>query len=101
MSNFARFVRPGFFRIDATENPQPDVFITAFKGGSKIVIVVVNNGSLLIKQKFVLQNGTAAKFASYVTSGTKNCNRERDIAVSNGSFTVTLDGSSITTFVSD
>lgn len=101
MSQFARFVRPGFFRIDATENPQPYVYVTAFKDGSKIVIVVVNDNSSSVEQAFVLQNGTAAKFTPYVTSETKDCNQENDIAVSNGSFTVTLDGSSITTFVSD
>jgi glucuronoarabinoxylan endo-1,4-beta-xylanase len=101
MSQFARFVRPGFFRIDATENPQQNVFITAFKNNSKIVIVVVNNGLSSVEQTFVLQNGTAAKFTPYVTSETKNCSQESDIAVTNGRFTVTLNGSCITTFVSD
>jgi glucuronoarabinoxylan endo-1,4-beta-xylanase len=101
MSNFARFIRPGFYRIDATSNPQANVFITAFKNGSKIVIVVVNNGSSSVEQTFILQNGTAAKFTPYVTSETKNCNHESDIAMSNGSFIVTLEASSITTFVSD
>ena len=101
MSNFARFVRPGFFRIDATKHPQPNVFITAFKEGTKIVIVVLNSNPSSIKQTFVLKNGSATKFTPYVTSEAKNCNQESDIVVSNGSFTVTLEGSSITTFVSD
>jgi len=101
MSQFARFVRPGFFRIDATVNPQSDVFITAYKDNSKIVIVVVNSGLSSIEQTFILQNGTAVQFTPYVTSETKNCIRESDIQVSNGLFTAVLDGESITTFVSD
>ena len=101
MSNFARFVRPGFFRIDATENPQENVFITAYKDDSKIVIVVVNNNLSSVEQTFELENGTTGKFIPYVTSETKNCKQESDITVSNGIFASTLDGSSITTFVSD
>ena len=101
MSQFARFVRPGFFRIGTTENPQTNVFITAYKDYSKIVIVAVNNRSSSVEQTFILQNGTTGKFTPYVTSEIKNCSQESDIVVSNGSFTFTLEGASITTFVSD
>lgn len=100
MSQFARFVRPGFFRVDVTENPQSNVFVTAFKDSAKIVIVALNGSSSSTEQMFILQNGTAEKFIPYVTSKTKNCIQESDITVSNGSFTATLDGASITTFVS-
>jgi glucuronoarabinoxylan endo-1,4-beta-xylanase len=101
MSQFSRFVRPGFFRIGATENPQATVFITAYKNGSKIVIVAVNTSSSPVEQTFVLQNGTTGKITPYVTSETMNCNQESDCTVSNGSFTVILDGASLTTFVLD
>jgi glucuronoarabinoxylan endo-1,4-beta-xylanase len=101
MSQFARFVRPGFFRVNATENPQPYVFITAFKDSPKIVIVAMNSSSSPVAQTFVLQSGTAVRFTPYVTSETKNCIQESDISVSNGSFTAILNGASITTFVSD
>ena len=101
MSQFARFVRPGFFRISATENPQQNIFITAFKDNSKIVIVVVNNCSLSLEQTFVLQNGTVTSVTPYVTSESKNCLQGNNITVGNDSFTATLDASSITTFVSD
>ncbi len=101
MSQFARFVRPGFFRIGAAEHPQANVFISAYKDGSKIIIVAVNNSASSVEQTFVLQNGIAGKFTPYVTSETENCSKKSDIAVSNSSFTVSLDGASITTFVSD
>jgi len=101
MSQFARFVRPGYLRISSTENPHQDVFITAFKGNSKTVIIVVNYSLLPIEQKFELQNGTVTSVIPYVTSESKNCLQGNNITVSNGSFTATLDASSITTFVSN
>ncbi len=100
MSQYARFVRPGFNRVYATLSPGPTAYVTAYKQGTKVVIVVVNMGSSSLAMTFSLQNGTAGVFASYVTSGTKNCLEGNDVVVYNGSFTYTLDASSVTTFVS-
>ena len=101
MSQFSRFIRPGFTRIEATANPQTGVYITAYKFDSKVVIVVVNNNSNSVDQSFNLLNGSVAKFTAHVTSQTKNCNLGSDIMVSNGNFTTTIDGSSVTTLVSN
>ena len=101
MSQFARFVRPGFFRIDATRNPQTGVYITAYKDSSKIIIIALNNSSLSKEQTFTLQGGSVSKFTPYITSVTKNCIQEDDITVSGNSFTVNLDPSTITTFISE
>jgi glucuronoarabinoxylan endo-1,4-beta-xylanase len=103
MSQYARFVRPGFFRVDATANPQADVYVTAYKDSSKIVIVAINNSSSTVEQTFTLQKQagvSAAVFIPYVTSETKNCVQQSSIAVKDNSLTVVLDASSITTFVS-
>ena len=101
MSQFARFVRPGFFRIAATENPQRGIYVTAFKSGIRIVIVVINENGNSIDQKFSIENGTVSSFTPYVTSETKNCIRESDITVSKSSYIATLEEWSITTFVSN
>lgn len=100
MSQYARFVRPGFYRASATANPQANVDVTAYKNGSKVVIVVLNSGSS-ISQTFTIQNGTVSTFTPYGTSSSKNCAQGSDITVSNGIFTATLDSSSVTTFVSN
>ena len=100
ISQFARFIRPGFTRVSATDNPQTDVYVSAYKSGTKMVIVAINHASPAIEQTFTIQNGTVAAFTLYVTSRTKNCLQEGDITVSNSSFTATLDGESVTTFVS-
>lgn len=100
MSQYARFIRSEYIRVDATANPQTDVYVTAYKNDSKVVIVVVNNGSS-ISQSFSLKNGSVNRMTPYVTSNSKNCVQENDITVSNGKFTSSLDSFSVTTFVSD
>ena len=100
MSQYARFVRPGFTRVGTTDNPQTDVYVSAYKNGTKVVIVAINYGSPSIEQTITIQHGTVIAFTRYVTSSTKNCLQESDITVSKGSFTVALDGGSVTTFAS-
>ncbi len=100
MSQYARFVRPGFYRVSANAIPQARVFVSAFKNGSRTVIVAINDAAS-VNQTFVIWNGSATNFTPYVTSISKNCLQESDITVSNGSFTATLDSSSVTTFVSN
>lgn len=102
MSQFARFIRPGYFRVECTRIPQRDVYLSAFKDSlsSKLVIVAINTASSEKTQTFTFENASAEKFISYVTSNTKNCVQEDDYSALEGSFTVTLEPSSITTFVS-
>ncbi len=101
MSQFAKFIRPGFHRISATANPQSNVFLTAYKNGSKVVMVALNTGLTSMGQEFSIPNVAASSFTPYVTSASKNCIQGNNIPVSNGRFTATLDSSSVTTFVSN
>jgi glucuronoarabinoxylan endo-1,4-beta-xylanase len=101
MSHYARFVRPGFYKVSTTENPQSNVDVTAYKNGDKAVIIVLNRNSSSISQTFIIQNGAATAFTPFVTSSSQNCTQRNDILISSGSFTATLDASSVTTFVSN
>jgi Secretion system C-terminal sorting domain len=101
MSQYSKFIRPGFVRVGATSSPQTGVYLTAYKKGSQIVVVVVNNSSSSVAQTFTIPGGTASYFTPYVTSTTKNFNKESNIVTSGNSFNATLDASSVTTFVSD
>lgn len=103
MSQYARFVRPGDVRIEATEIPRTGVYVTAYKGDSKLVIVAVNQRSSAVEQTFRVQNlgdGTAV-FTPHVTSETKNCVQESAVELSGGGFTALLDAESVITFVAD
>lgn len=101
MSQYARFVRPGYYRVFATENPQPNLYMTAYTGGGKTVIVVVNMNSNATMQPIVLDNSGATSFTPYVTSQTKDCQQESTVTVKNGKLIANLDASSVTTFVSN
>jgi glucuronoarabinoxylan endo-1,4-beta-xylanase len=101
MSQYAKFVRPGFYRVSATSSPLSNLYVTAYKDGTKAVIVVLNMGSVSLTLPFSLQGGTAGSFTPYVTSNTKNCVKGSDVSVSGNTFTATLEPSSVTTFVSN
>jgi glucuronoarabinoxylan endo-1,4-beta-xylanase len=100
MSQFARFVRPGYSRVTATANPQSLVDVSAYKSGSTVVIVAVNRNSFAVNQAFAFANGTVSAFTPYTTSAAKDCRQESSVAAANGRLSVTLEASSITTFVS-
>jgi len=100
MSQFSRFIRPGYYRVQATENPQKQVYLSAYKDGSQVVIVAINAGSKSVEQTFVLNGGAVSAFTPFVTSSQKNCFQGSDVSVADGSFAATLEASSVTTFVS-
>jgi glucuronoarabinoxylan endo-1,4-beta-xylanase len=99
MSQYTRFIRPGFVKVNATANPQTNVYVTSYKSGTKVVIVAVNYYPPAVAQTFVIRDGTVTAFTPYVTSEAKNCVRGETVTVSGGSFTASLDAESVTTFV--
>jgi glucuronoarabinoxylan endo-1,4-beta-xylanase len=105
MSQFARFIRPGYHRVASSVYPSiSNVEVTAYKdsSSSKVVIVAINPGSTQTESVVKVQNLTqASSFTPYVTSTTKNAEQGNSITVTNGAFTAVLEPSSITTFVSN
>jgi glucuronoarabinoxylan endo-1,4-beta-xylanase len=102
MSQFARFIRPGYLRVQCDDNPQSDVFVSAYRDStsSKVIIVAMNTSSQAKNQTFTFKNGIVEIVRPFITSETKNCSREGYILVTNDSLNVTLERESITTFVS-
>ncbi|HEY9167562.1 MAG TPA: FlgD immunoglobulin-like domain containing protein [Candidatus Kryptonia bacterium] len=101
MSQYSKFVRPGSYRVAATANPLPGVYLTAYKNGSKVVVVVISTNSSSSRLTFDVEGGSASSFTPYVTSTTKNCAQGISIPVTGGGFAASLDASSVTTFVSN
>ncbi len=100
MAHFSKFVRPGHVRVNATSNPASNVYTSAYKGsGSQIVIVAINKGTSSVSQRFVLGSSTSSSVSSWLTDSGRNLASQSAISVSNGSFTGTLPGQSVTTFV--
>ncbi|HEU4387398.1 MAG TPA: glycoside hydrolase family 30 beta sandwich domain-containing protein [Blastocatellia bacterium] len=101
MAQFARWIRPGYVRVGATYNPSTNVFVCAFKSGSLVRIVAVNTGTSSVNQTFSISGGTVpATFQRYRTSGSEDLATLGTINTSGGSFTASLPGQSITSFVS-
>jgi glucuronoarabinoxylan endo-1,4-beta-xylanase len=103
MSHFSRFIRPGYERVYTRPILRSTVSVSAYRDDFRLVIVAVNTGSSPREQKFIIPDrpGAGAIITPYVTTKTKNVSRESDIVMLDGSFTVTLEESSITTFVAE
>ncbi|CQR57380.1 glycoside hydrolase [Paenibacillus riograndensis] len=99
MAQFSKFIRPGYVRVDATKNPNTNVYTSAYKGDNKVVIVAINRGTSAVSQNFVLQNGTASSVSTWITDASRKVAASASINVSNNSFTAQLPAQSVTTFV--
>jgi len=103
MSNFARFIRPGYYKIKSDYNPQKNVYSSAYidSSTSKLVIIAINTSSSPVQQTFNIFNNTVTAFIPYVTSSVKNCRQENEVTISGSTLTYTIEASSITTFVGE
>jgi glucuronoarabinoxylan endo-1,4-beta-xylanase len=103
MSNFSKFIRPGFKRIDADKSPQTDIFVSAYSGEGKTVVVAINESDQTKEQQFVL-TGTSRSIATpYITSSSKNLEVQENVNIepSIDAFLYGLPPNSVTTFVID
>ncbi len=99
MAQYAKFVRPGYVRSNATYNPSTDVYVSAYKGNGHYVIVALNLGSSSVSQPFTIQNVSVTTLIPYQTSAGQSLAQLSTVNVSGNSFTYTLPAQSITTFV--
>ena len=99
LGQWAKYVRPGYHRVDATASPATNVNVSAYTGDNKLVIVAVNSGTAAVSQNFVVRGGTATQVSSSQTSASANMTAGQDYSISNGAFTASLAAQSITTFV--
>jgi glucuronoarabinoxylan endo-1,4-beta-xylanase len=103
LGNYSKFVRPGFYRIDATHIPQSGVLVSAYKNpnSGSLVIVVINQNSWSTTQTFTLEGTTASTMTPWITSSNFNLAQQATVSLSDGSFTYTLPGASIVSFVAN
>jgi glucuronoarabinoxylan endo-1,4-beta-xylanase len=101
IGNYSKFVRPGYYRIDATPTPQGDVSVSAYGNASTgaFVIVVINKNGSNVLQNFSLNGLNADSVKPWVTSASLNLVEQSDVAISGGGFSYLLPAGSVTTFV--
>jgi glucuronoarabinoxylan endo-1,4-beta-xylanase len=99
IGQFSKFIRPNYYRIEATNNPNPNIYISAYKDVTKVVIVAINMGSSKMNQVFNIQNTTLNTAIPYTTTSIKNIEKGPMINITSSGFTALLPEQSVTTFV--
>ena len=104
LGNYSKFIRPGYYRMGATEVPSSGVSVSAFKNTNTsspqtIVFVAINSNGSSVNQTFTISGVNVTSVTPWVTNGSTNLVAQPAVAVSGGSFTYSLSASSITSFV--
>ncbi len=99
VSQFARFIKEGAIRLGTSNNSRNEVLVSAYKNGTKKVIVIVNTGTGQINQKLIFKDASAGSFIPYITSQNKNAEQAIQIAASGDNFNYTVPPLSVVTFV--
>ena len=100
MAQYSKWVRPGAVRVDATESPSTNVYVSAYKNtDGTLVIVVVNNGSDSYAQKFNISGHTIKSVTRYKTTGSANLAVTKDMENEDNGFFAQLDSKSVSTFI--
>ncbi|HUA37512.1 MAG TPA: hypothetical protein VMA35_03830, partial [Candidatus Sulfopaludibacter sp.] len=102
LGQFSRFVRPGYYRIDASSTGT--ALISAFddtNSGTFAIVAINTNATTAISQTFNLSNfpGTVSSVTPWITSATMSLSNQTPVAVSSSSFGYTLPALSVVTFV--
>lgn len=101
MAHFSKFVRPGYVRVGATEHPNPNVSVSAYKADDgKIVIVAINHSLSKLSQEFSISGGEPITYTeSYMTNASVNLQRTGNIAHTDSSVSILMTPESVTTLV--
>jgi glucuronoarabinoxylan endo-1,4-beta-xylanase len=99
ISHFSRFIKPGAIRLGTSVNTRDDVLISAYKSGTKKIIIAINTGLNNVNQKITIQDAALTQAVSYTTTSSKNAEPGTLITVAGNSFNYTLPATSVTTFI--
>lgn len=99
VAQYSRFVRPGYYRYNATANPITGVYISAYGGNGHQAIVAINNAATAAAVTFTVQGQSIGSLTPYTTTSTAMVAQQSAVSLTNNQFTYTLPAQSITTFV--
>jgi len=99
LGQYSKFVRPGYVMTGANNSPTSGVFVTSYKGNNNFVIVAINSNGGSSSINFQLSGATLSSMTPYQTNSSGGLIQQGNVGVSNNSFTYTLPGNTITTFV--
>ena len=99
VAQYAKYVRPGAVRVNATQNPEKQVYVSAYKKADSVVVVVVNRAGQSTIDFSVPLGSTIVSWKKITTSETKSLADDGNVTASNGKFSVTFDKQSVTTLI--
>ena len=101
MAQYSKYVRPGDVRIDATEQPADNVYVSAYKGDdNQVTIVAINKGTESYSQQFAVDaDAQITEVDRYRTSASENLAKTEDLEHDSSSFWAQLPAESVSTFV--
>jgi glucuronoarabinoxylan endo-1,4-beta-xylanase len=97
MAHWSKFVRPGFYRVDATKSPTSGVSLSAFKSDTEVVMVAVNTATSSKSLTITVNGSSISSYDQFTTSSSKSLTKDGTVTASNGALAVTLDAQSVTT----
>jgi O-glycosyl hydrolase len=101
--NYSKFVRPGFNAVDVAGDDDANVLISAYTGDAgQVVVVAINKGDSAAEFPITITGGTApASMTPHVTSASENLVAGTAVPVTDGVFTASLPGKTVTSFVGE
>ena len=99
MAQYSKFIRRGYRRVAATANPNNGVYVSAYTGDGKAVIVAINKGSSSISQKFTVNGQSISSVDRYRTSSNENLAKTSNLALTDNGFWAYMPTNSVSTFV--
>ena len=100
--NWSKFVRPGFVRIAANDNPVPGVLIEAYRDASHIAVIAANTTPNTVTQTFRFAGAPSDIFDNgvtpWVTSASDSLAAKIPVPLTD-QFTYDLPATSVVTFV--
>ncbi len=100
MAQYSKFVRPGYVRVDATEQPAKDVYVSAYRDEkNQVVIVALNKSETTYTQSFSISGETIGNVDRYRTSANENLAPTKGMEASGSGFMAQLPANSVSTFV--
>lgn len=99
MAQYSKFIRRGYRRVAATANPNNAVYVSAYTGDGKAVIVAINKGSSSISQKFTVNGQSISSVDRYRTSSNENLAKTSNLALTDNGFWAYMPANSVSTFV--
>lgn len=101
IGHFARFVRPGYHRVDATPTPAPNTYFSAYLSpdSKRLICVAINDDS--VERPLTIQPGgfPATSCTAVRTSNTETHTKLPPISLTNGVAEVVTTPLSVTTYI--